>query len=192
MSHPFVCTASHIPMVWDFSESVPIRNQSGGNHRHDGAASRRAESAWLLIGRLELRLRIGATFGIHLPSRVCLWPLYHRSSLLQNAVPYGWTCQIFSTCGFKAHSACSTSRRLFDLPLAPKGPTRSVKWLDGIRFVTHTRMRLGFEERMAQAMKEGGPGTRQPRVWSGYNLRHKSTAGWEALLQAMIKRRLEP
>ncbi|MGB3264567.1 MAG: DUF1156 domain-containing protein [Microcoleus sp.] len=169
-----------IPMVWDFSEANPLSGSSGDL---DGAL------AWIfdvcksnahLEGTEGQTEQTSATNLYYLPDDsaqfLCSDPPYY------NAVPYADLSDFFYV--WMKRNLKDLYPDLFASELSPKDEEicQMSGW-DSVRY-PHKDGKW-FEEQMGKAMAEG----RRVVAPNGIGLivfAHKSTAGWEAQLQAMI------
>jgi adenine-specific DNA methylase len=167
-----------LPMVWDFAEGNPL-SESGGNW--DGAVDwiEKVARRWGFLDSRVAQVACVSATSLPLPdasiSVVSTDPPYY------DAVAYADLSDFFYV--WLRRSVADVHPDLLAAELSPKkdeivvNPTATV---DG-------RKKLGafFEEKMAQAFREA----RRVLTDSGIAIvvfAHKSTSGWEAMLQALV------
>jgi len=167
-----------IPIVWDFAEGVPIGESSG---------------AWniLVANQSNALTSVGSDWNIGTASAAdaARHPLPDDAVKMlftdppyYNAVPYADLSDFFYV--WLKRALAATRAELFDAELSPKGEEicQMSGW-DPIRY-PHKDAKW-FETNMAKAMSEGRR-VLSPDGVGVVVFAHKSTAGWEAQLQAMI------
>ncbi len=168
-----------LPMVWDFVELHPFADGSGN---YDGASEwirrilKQEAAAQKTPGHAELASATTHPLPNDAADAFVTDPPYY------NAVPYADLSDFFYV--WLRRTLGETHPTLFSEPLAPKSDEicEMAGW-DAVRYPEKDGM--WFEAKMKQAMAEG----RRVLAPTGIGLvvfAHKSTAGWEAQLQAMI------
>lgn len=164
-----------IPMVWDFSEVNPFSGATGG---YEGAVD------WVLgVCEQEAGLATGETQGHSHQAPVTAQPLpdgaadaFITDPPYYDAVPYADLSDFFYVWLKRTIGGCYPD--LFRDALTPKDEECIVDEMKG-------KDKTYFEATMTQAMAEGRRILNPPGV-AVVVFAHKSTSGWEAMLQAMI------
>ena len=167
-----------IPIVWDFAEGVPVSDSSGGWSIFVYNMARALESIgsdWR-VGHTQLASATAHPLPDDAAHAFVTDPPYY------NAVPYADLSDFFYV--WLRRTLGETHPTLFAEPLSPKKDEicEMAGW-DAERYPE--KHGTWFEAQMKQAMAEG----RRILAPSGVGIvvfAHKSTAGWEAQLQAMI------
>jgi putative DNA methylase len=166
-----------LPMIWDFTEVVPLSESSGG---FSGALR------WVTIvcekNALSLCGHVVSSDATSHPLPDDAAQVFFTDPPYYNAVPYADLSDFFYV--WLKRTIGNQYISLFQKPLAPKEEEicEMAGW-DPIRYPQKNGK--WFEERMTHAMAEG----RRILAPDGIGVvvfAHKSTGGWEALLQAMI------
>ncbi len=168
-----------LPMVWDFVELQPFGNGSGN---YDGALEwiqrivKREATAQKIPGHTQLASATAHPLPDDTAHAFVTDPPYY------NAVPYADLSDFFYV--WLRRTLSEIHPTLFSEPLSPKSDEIcEMSGWDPERY--SKKNGTWFESQMKQAMAEG----RRVLAPSGIGIvvfAHKSTAGWEAQLQAMI------
>ena len=180
-SHQAVYSRQALPLVWDFSESNPLSESTGG---YAGALDWVAKviEAWPKSGTGQVQLADATDHP--LPDQVAgVWftdPPYY------DAVPYADLSDFFLVWLKRTLPGHSLLRDPFDPDndLSPK--TREAVQDETKECDGRAKDRAFFEDIMGEAFAEGRRVLREDGIGSVV-FAHKTTEGWEALLSGMIR-----
>ena len=168
-----------LPMVWDFVELQPFADGSGN---YDGALEwiRRIVEKEAAVQETPGHAQLASATAHPLPDDAI--HAFVTDPPYYNAVPYADLSDFFYV--WLRRTLGETHPTLFSVPLSPKSDEicEMAGW-DAVRYPEKDGK--WFEAQMTQAITEG----RRILAPSGIGIvvfAHKSTAGWEAQLQAMI------
>jgi len=170
-----------LPLVWDFAESVPWSDSSGGL---DGAIdwTARVTEAWAASSAGHLQ----PADATQCPLPDAAAQVWFTDPPYYDAVPYADLSDFFFVWLKRAQPDHPLLRDPFDPgnPLSPK--MREAVQDETKKDNGRPKDRAWFEETMAAAFAEGRRVLRQDGVASVV-FAHKTTEGWEALLSGMIR-----
>jgi putative DNA methylase len=178
--HEGVYSRQALPIVWDFSEANPLSEATGS---YSGATDWVADVAETVVFSSAGTVQCSDACAAPLPdAAAALWftdPPYY------DAVPYADLSDFFFVWLRRALPDNTLLRDPFDAtnPLTPK--TREIVQDETKRFDGRTKGRAFFEERMAVAFAEGRRVLNDDGIGSVV-FAHKTTEGWEALLNGMV------
>jgi putative DNA methylase len=178
--HEGVYSRQALPIVWDFSEANPLSEATGS---YSGATDWVADVAETVVFSSAGTVQCSDACEAPLPDdAAAVWftdPPYY------DAVPYADLSDFFFVWLGRALPDNTLLRDPFDAtnPLTPK--TREIVQDETKRFDGRTKGRAFFEERMAVAFAEGRRVLNDDGIGSVV-FAHKTTEGWEALLNGMV------